>query len=134
VTRVVPAARLGALGLALLGLACGEAPTTSQSEEIAVVSLVGISADDAGVVLRLTGGVDLVDVGRASLSVAWVRGDANTTTVVIVGPLADTSDVLLVRRRASAEPVGARVLEVANAEGEVSLPSAARAIVRSGSR
>ena len=133
-TRVGPAARFGALGLALLGRACGDAPTTSASDEIAVVSLEGVSPDDAGIVLRLTGGVNLVDAARASLTVAWVRSDANATTVVIVGPLGETSDVLLVRRRASAEPIAARVVEVANGQGDVSLPSAARAIVRSGSR
>jgi hypothetical protein len=131
VSLVARAPAAVALCLAMLGVACGDAPTGRERDETVIVSLVGVADDDAGIVVRLTGGVELIDAAHAVLTVAWTSDETGTATVAIVGPLIQGSDVLLVRRRAGVDPLRAQVLEVANAQGAVSPPSTTRAIIRS---
>ena len=125
--------RYARLALVTLGLACGDAPTApNATSETVLVSLAGISSGDAGIVLELIGAADDVQPASASLEVAWVRSATatNVATVAIVGPLAESGHVLAVTRRAGLEPLRVEVREVAAADGTVSLPSPARAIVR----
>jgi hypothetical protein len=123
--------RYAALAFAVLGFACGDAPTAPDAgQESLTVSLAGLSSDDAGVVLELTGGADLIEPARASLEVAWA-GDATTSaTVAIVGPLAAGADVLVVRRRAGLGPLRVKIREVASADGAVASPVSVRAILQ----
>jgi hypothetical protein len=127
--------RYTTLALVMLGLACGDEPTAPDArQETVLVSLVGIAPDDAGVVLQLTGDADQIESASGSLEVAWVRDATNTATVAIVGPLSASGDVLLVKRQAGLEPLRAEVREVAGADGAVSSPASARAIVRATQR
>ena len=130
-STIVGVRRLVVVGLALLGLACGDASTAPGGDEIFVVSLTGVAADDAGIVLRLTGGVELASPAYPSLDVAWAHDDAGATTVAILGPLSQTADVLVVRAHANKGPLRVQLVEVASANGAVSLPLSARALVRS---
>jgi hypothetical protein len=132
VSTIVGVRRLVIVGLALLGLACGDASTAPGGDEIFVVSLTGVAADDAGIVLRLTGGVELASPAHPSLDVAWVNDDAGATTVAILGPLSQTADVLVVRAQVNKGPLRVELREVASANGAVSFPSSVRALVRSG--
>jgi hypothetical protein len=124
--------RYTVVALAMLMLACGRDSTAPDgaAQEAVVVSLVGISADHAGIVLRLTGSVEGVEAARGSLDVAWARDEKDQTTVVIVGRLFEGSDVLLVRRVAGVVPLRAQMVEVAATDGGVSSPSSILATVR----
>ena len=121
------------LCLALLGLACSDAPTASDSiatGETLVLSVVGVAADDAGIVLRLSGAIQTVEATRPSLEIAWAADNAGGTTIVIIGALSESSDLALVSRRTAPEPLRAEVIEVAGAEGALSQPSLVRATAR----
>lgn len=120
------------LTLVTLGLACGgDAPTApNATSETVVVSLAGIAPGDAGIVLELTGAAEDIQSASASLDVEWVRSATNVATVAIVGPLAAGGDVVAVKRRAGLEALRVDVREVAAADGTLSSPSPARAIVR----
>ena len=124
--------RYATLALVTLGLACGgDAPTApNATSETIFVSLAGISPGDAGIVLELTGAAEDIQSASVSLDVAWFRSAANVVTIAIVGPLADGGNVLAVKRRAGLEPLRVEVREVAAADGTLSSPSRARAIVR----
>ena len=119
------------LAAATLVLACGDAATAPNADgETLLVSLAGISSDDAGVVLELTGAAEDIESAGVALDVAWVRSAPNVVTVAIVGPLTARAHVLVVKRRAGLEPLRLEVREVAAADGSVSTPPAARAIAR----
>ena len=124
--------RCTVVALAMLLLACGGDSTAPDGagQEAVVVSLVGIGADDAGIVLRLTGSVEDVEAARGSLDVAWARAEKDETTVVIVGRLSEGSDVLLVRRVAGIVPLRVQLVEIAATDGEVSSRSSVLATVR----
>jgi hypothetical protein len=89
----------------------------------------GIAHDDAGIVLRLSSSVQSVEPARASLEIGWATDGSGGTIIVVVGVLAEASDLALVRRFATGEPVRADVIEVAHVDGALSQP-AARALVR----
>ena len=132
-STIVRSPRFVGLCLALLGLACSDAPTAGDGgaiEETIVVSVEGVAPDDAGIVLRLSGAVQTVEPTRPSLELAWVADDTGGTTIVIVGALSESSDLVLVSRRAAPEPLRADVIEVAGAEGALSQPSLVRATAR----
>lgn len=123
--------RYSALALVVLGMACGDAATAPNADEsMFVVSLTGVSADHAGVVVHLTGAVTDIGPGDPSLEVAWAQDGPNAATVVIVGSLATTRELLVVRRRGGLEPLRAVVRELARADGSVSSSSAAYVTVR----
>ena len=119
--------------LAMCLIACGGDSTAPDDDghEAVVVSLVGTGADDAGIVLRLTGGLDHIEPARPSLDVAWARDEKNAT-VVIVGRLSEGNDVVLVRRVGGLLPLRAELVEVAATDGGVSSPSTVLATVRRG--
>lgn len=123
--------RYAALALVSMALGCGDAATApNATEETVLVSLAGLGSTDAGVVLELTGAADHITTADAALEVAWVRDDTHVATVVIVGPLSEGGNVLIVRRPAGLAPLRAEVREVAGVDGAVSSTSPARAIVR----
>jgi hypothetical protein len=123
--------RYTTLALVILGLACGDAPTApAAGPETVLVSLAGVAADDAGIVLELTGGLDDIESTRASLELEWARDAAGATTVVIVGPLSGGGELLRIRRRAGLEPLRVQVREVAAEDGTVSSPSSVHATLR----
>lgn len=125
--------RCATLALVTLGLACGDAPTAPNvTSETVLVSLAGIASGDAGIVLELIGAADDIQPASASLEVAWARSATatNVATVAIVGPLAESGNVLTVKRRAGLEPLRVEVREVAAVDGTLSSPSPARAIIR----
>lgn len=124
--------RYVALALVSFGVACGgDAPTAPNAvPETFVVSLVGLENTDAGAVLQLTGGVSQIEAAGASLEVAWVADGPTSATVVIVGPLWQSGDVLVVRRLTDLAPLRANVSELASVDGTVTSTSSARAIVR----
>jgi hypothetical protein len=124
--------RFATLTLVTLGLACGgDTPTApNATSETVLVALTGIAPGDAGIVLELTGAAEDIQSASASLDVAWVWSATNVVTVAIVGPLADGANVLTVRRRTGLEPMRVEVREVAAADGSLSSPSPARALVR----
>ena len=106
------------------------ATTDRAAEETLVVSVNGIAHDDAGIVLRLSSVVQTVEPIRASLEIGWATDETGGTTVVVIGALSESSDLLLVRRRASSEAMRADVVELSGAEGDLSQPSSASARVR----
>jgi hypothetical protein len=120
------------LSLAIFGLACTDAPTGTGDggEERLVVSVVGVADSDAGFVVRLSDAVQSVEPARHSLDLAWSTDAAGVTTVAIVGTVAEPGDLLLVRRRATSEPLRAEVIEVASADGELAEAVSVRATVR----
>ncbi|HJR66395.1 MAG TPA: hypothetical protein VJ802_08175 [Gemmatimonadaceae bacterium] len=123
--------RYAALALVLTALGCGDAATAPTARgETVLVSLAGLGSTDAGVVLELTGAADHIASADAALEVAWVSDATHVATVVIVGPLSDGGNVLVVRRPAGLAPLRVQVREVARADGAVSSTSPARAIVR----
>jgi len=124
--------RHAALALVTFGLACGgDAPTApNAAPETVVVSLVGLGSTDAGVVLQLIGAVSEIESAESMLDVAWVADGPSSATVVLVGPLAENQDVLVVRRLGGLEPLRAEVRELANADGIVMSSASAQAIVR----
>ena len=128
--------RFATLTLVTLGLACGgDTPTApNATSETVLVALTGIAPGDAGIVLELTGAAEDIQSASASLDVAWVRSATDVVTVAIVGPLADGANVLTVRRRSGLEPMRVEVREVAAADGSLSSPSPARALVRAANR
>ena len=94
-----------------------------------MVSVVGVAPSDAGILLQLTGAVHSVDPARPSLDLAWSTS-AGVTTVAIIGALAESGDLLLVRRLAAPEPLRVEVVEAADGAGELSNLALPRAIVR----
>lgn len=124
--------RYAALALVIFGLACGgDAPTApNAAPETLVVSLVGLESTDAGVVLQIVGAVSQMEAAGASLEVAWAADGPSSATVVIVGPLSQSGDVLVVRRLGGLAPLRADVKELASVDGIVTSTSSARAIVR----
>lgn len=124
--------RYAALALVTFGLACGgDAPTAPNApQETVVVSLIGLGSTDAGVVLQLIGAVSEIESAESMLDVAWVADGPSSATAVLVGPLAENQDVLVVRRPGGLEPLRAEVRELANAEGNVALSTSAQALVR----
>lgn len=123
-----------ALALATLIPACRDASTAPASsvEETVVISVVGLSVDAAGIVLRLSGGVEQVAAARTSLDVAWALEDATTATVAVLGPIAELDQVLLVRRRGGLPALSVQVIDVADGDGILSLPATARVLVTGG--
>ncbi len=124
--------RYVALALVTFGLACGgDAPTApNETAETVRVALIGLGGSDAGAVLELIGAISQVESAGTGLDVAWVADGTSSATVVVVGPLSESVDVLIVRRPAGLEPLRAEVRELANAHGAVESSSSARAIVR----
>ena len=123
--------RYAALALAMFGLACGDATTAPNvATETLRVSLVGLGGNDAGAVVQLIGPVNQIESAGAALDVAWVADGPSSATVVLVGPLSESGDVLVVRRAGGLAPLRAEVREVAAADGTVSSTSSVRAIVR----
>ena len=123
--------RYAALALVMLGLPCGDAPTApNASTETLRISLAGLGDSDAGAVLELIGAVSEIEPAGAALDVAWVADGPNAATVVVVGPLSEGGDVLIVRRAGGLAALRAEVREVAGADGTVSSTSSARALVR----
>lgn len=123
--------RSAALALTLLLLACGDAATAPNDASGTVrVALAGLATRDAGVLLRLTGPVDQIEAAEAALDVAWVPDGAGSATVVIVGPLSENADVIVVRRRAGSSVLRVEVQEIAGPDGAVSASTTARAIIR----
>ena len=123
--------RYAALAFAVLGFACGDAPSAPLgTEESVTVSLAGLTSGEAGAVLELAGGVEIIEAARGSLEIAWAGDPARSVTVAIVGSLAGGADVLVVRRRAGLAPLRVQVREIASADGAVALPASVRAIVR----
>lgn len=120
------------LSLAIFGLACTDATTgigDGGAEERVIVSVAGVVTGDAGIVLQLSGAVQSVEPARHALDVAWST-DAGSTTVAVVGVLTGSSDLLVVRRRAGAEPLRAEVVEVATVDGALSEGDAVRLTIR----
>lgn len=133
-STVVRPPRYAVLCLALLGVACIDAPTVTSergAEETLVVSVVGLAVDDAGILLRLSGAIQTVEPARVSLEIEWAADNTGGTTIVVIGALAESSDLLLVRRRATPDPLRADMIEVSGAEGDLSQQSSARAMTRS---
>jgi hypothetical protein len=129
----IRAPRVVALGLALLGLACGDAPTggtEGAADETLVVSLHGVPRDHAGVVLRLSSAAQSIEPANASLEIGWAVDPTGETTVVVIGAVSEVSDLLFVTRRTTRATLRAEVIELADAEGALSLPSSVRATVR----
>jgi hypothetical protein len=123
--------RYAALAVVVLGLACGDAATApNASTETLRISLAGLGGSDAGAVLKLIGPVSQIESAEAVLDVAWVADGPSSVTVVLVGPLSEGGDVLVVRRAGGLAPLRAEVREVASADGSVSSTSSAQAIVR----
>lgn len=122
------------LAMAMLFSACRDASTAppNSGEETVIISVVGISADAAGVVLRLSGGVERVEAARVSLEVAWASDDATTATVAILGPIANLNELLIVRRRAGAPPLAVQVLDVTDGDGILSVPATTHVRVSGG--
>ena len=119
------------LAFAVLAFACGDAPTSPNgADESVTVSLAGLTSADAGAVLELVGGVEIIEPARGSLEVAWAGDPARSVTVAIVGPLAAGADVLVVRRRAGLPPLRVQVREIAGADGAVGSTGSVSAIVR----
>ena len=120
------------LSLAVFGLACTDAPTGigGSKEERLVVSVVGIAGGDAGIVLRLSGALRSIEPARHSLDLAWSTDAAGATTVAIVGALDESGDLLVVRRPVAPQSLGAEVIEVATAEGELSAGESVRLTIR----
>ena len=119
------------LSLAIFGLACTDAPTGigGSKEERLVVSVVGMTGGDAGIVLRLSGALGSIEPARQSLDLAWSTDAAGATTVAIVGAL-ESGDLLVVRRPVAPQSLGAEVIEVATADGEVSPGESVRLTIR----
>ena len=123
-----------ALAGATLALACGDASTEPNvAPETVLVSIDGIPPGDAGIVLAITGAADDIQPGSPSLEMAWVSETSDISTIVLVGPLADAPSLLVIRRRGGLEPLRVEVREIAGADGTLSLPSSARAIIRASS-
>ena len=123
--------RYAALALVMLGLACGDSPTAPNgATETLHLSLVGLDGSDAGAVLHLTGAVSQIESARAALDVAWVADGPSSATVVIVGPLSESGEVLVVRRPAGGAPLRAEVRELASADGAVASSASAQAVLR----
>ena len=117
----------------MVGLACSDAPTAPTghaAEETLIVSAVGVADDAAGIVLRVAGPVLAIEPTRASLEVGWATDDAQGTTIVIIGALAGSTDLVLVTRRATAAPLDAQVIEISDANGALSEASSVHAIAR----
>ena len=124
--------RYAALALAMLGLACSDATTAPDvATETLRISLVGLAGNDAGAVVQLIGSVNQIESAGTALDVAWVADGPSSVTVVLVGPLSESGDVLVVRRAGGLAPLRAEVRELANAEGNVASSTSARALVRS---
>jgi hypothetical protein len=120
------------LSLAVFGLACTDAPTgTSEGgEQRLVVSVAGVSSGDGGIVLRLSGAVQSIEPARQSLDLAWFTDAAGSTTVAVIGTIDQSSDLVVVRRRVEPQPLRAEVIEVATADGELSVAEATRLTIR----
>jgi hypothetical protein len=123
-----------ALALAMLVPACHDAPSapSASGQEMVVISVADIGADAAGIVFRLSGGVEQVEAARASLHVAWAADDATTATVAVLGPIAELNEILIVRRRAGLPALGVQLIDVTNGDGILSFPAAARVVVAGG--
>jgi hypothetical protein len=119
-----------ALAGATFALACGDSPTAPNAgTETIRVSLIGLGGNDAGAVLQLVGAVSEIESAESMVDVAWVTDGPSSATVVLVGPLSEGGDILVVRRPASTEALRVEVRELANAEGTVASSASARAIV-----
>jgi hypothetical protein len=116
---------------ATLALACGDASTApNAAREQILVSIDGVAPEDAGIVLSITGAADDIQPASPSLEMAWVAEAGDVSTIVIVGPLAEAPGLLVIRRRGGLEPLRVDVREIAGADGTLSMPSSARAIIR----
>jgi hypothetical protein len=115
----------------MFGVACGEATTApNRATEAVWVSLVGLGGNDAGAVLQLSGEVSQIESAGAAVDIAWIADGPSSATVVLVGPLSESGDVLVVRRPVGLAPLRAEVRELASADGSVTSSASARAIVR----
>ena len=123
-----------ALALAMLIPACHDTPSapSASGEAMVVISVADLGADAAGIVFRLSGDVEQVEAARASLEVAWARDDATTSTVAVLGPIAELNEILIVRRRAGLPALGVHLIDVTDGEGILSFPAAARVVVTGG--
>ena len=123
--------RYAALALVTFALACGDAATApNAATETLRVGLAGLAGSDAGVELRLVGAVSQIEAAGPGLEVAWVADGSSSATVVVVGALSESADVLTIRRPGGLSALRVEVREVAGADGTVSSTSSARAIVR----
>jgi hypothetical protein len=82
--------------------------------------------------LRLSGGVEGIEVAHASLDMAWAADDPTTATVAVLGPIAELSEILIVKRRAGVAALSVRVIDVTDGDGTLSLPTMARVVVTGG--
>lgn len=127
--------RVGAaLALAMLISACGDASTapSKTGDERVVISVVGIAADAAGMVLRLSGDVEDIEAAHASLDVAWAVEDSVTATVAVLGAVAEFNELLIVRRRAKAPALSVQVVDVTDADGVLSVTATAHVVITGG--
>ncbi len=123
--------RYASLALVMFGVACGDATTApNRATEAVWVSLVGLGGNDAGAVLQLSGEVSQIESAGAAVDIAWIADGPSSATVVLVGPLSESGDVLVVRRPVGLAPLRAEVRELASADGSVTSSASARAIVR----
>lgn len=123
-----------ALALSMLISACGDgstAPSNSDHETV-VISVAGINADAAGIVLRLSADVEDIEAAHPSLDVAWAADDSATETVAVLGAVAEFDDLLIVRRRTGGPALSVQVIDVTDGDGTLSLPATARAVVTTG--
>jgi hypothetical protein len=120
-----------AVALAVLTSACGDASTapSGNGEEMVVISLADVGADAAGVVLRLSGGVEAIEAAHPSLELAWTADAAHSATVALLGPIADINELLIVTRPAGAAALTVQVIDVTDGDGALSVPAAARVVV-----
>lgn len=126
--------RIASASALMLLSACRDAstgPSTAGGETIGV-SIAGIDADAAGIVLRLSGSVEAVEAADASLQLAWAMDDVTTATVAVLGPVADVRQLLTVRTRAGAAALSVQLIDVTDGDGTLSLPTTARVVVTSG--
>jgi hypothetical protein len=123
-----------ALALTMLTSACGDAATapSETSEETVVISLADIGGDAAGVVLRISGGIEAIDAADPSLELAWTAEDAGAATAAVLGPIADVKQLLVVTKAAGAAALTVQVIDVADGDGILSLSPTARVVVTRG--
>jgi hypothetical protein len=123
-----------ALALAMLTSACGDASTAPprSGDEIVVISVVGVGADAAGVVLRLSGDVEGIEAAHRALGVAWAADDSATATVAVLGAVAEFNELLIVRRRAAAPALSVQVVDVTDGDGVLSISTTAHVVITGG--
>jgi hypothetical protein len=131
VIATIETRRYLAVALMLVAPACSDAPSAPYGEqETIVVSIVGATRDDAGVVLRLPHPVLSVESTRRSLEIAWANDDDGGTRIVLIGDLAAWGHHAVVRRITVPEQFQPEVIEVASGDGHLLDASPVRAVAR----